>query len=589
MRNRTLKFGFVAALAGILALGACTKKDVDSVPTLNVPIIANVKGLDPVQTNDLYSAMVVQQIYEPLFQYHYLKRPLVLEPLLAQAMPEISKDGLTHTIKIKQGVHFQDSNVFPDGKGREVTAQDFIYSWKRLADPKNESEGFWIFDGKVKGFNAWREKIQKGEVTYDTPIEGFQAPDKYTIVIKLDRPYFQLEYVLATQFSAVVAKEAVDKYGKEFINNAVGTGPFMLENWVRNSKVQLRKNPTWHGETYPTEGESTDAANGLLKDAGKPVPFVDKLVFHELTENQPRWLNFMKGNLDFIIIPKDNFSSAVSGSGVTPEMAKKGIVLSIVNELDLTYISFNMEDPVLGKNLDLRKALVYAIDEEAFRKKFYNGLALNAQGVIPPDVEGYDPNYKNPYKEYNVEKAKEFLSKAGYPGGKGLPTLEFSTLSTSTYRQMAEFYQQAWSAIGVQTKIVTSSWPQFLDKLRNRKAQFWDIAWMGDYPDAENFFQLLYSKNISPGSNQTNYVNKEFDTLYDQAALLPPGQARSNIYHQMRDVLNADVPWILGEHRQGVYLHQGWLENFKMNNTIQTMYKYMRVDTKKKEELKANF
>jgi ABC-type transport system substrate-binding protein len=270
-------------------------------------------------------------------------------------------------------------------------------------------------------------------------------------------------------------------------------------------------------------------------------------------------------------------------------MAKKGIVLSIVNELDLTYISFNMEDPVLGKNLDLRKALVYAIDEEAFRKKFYNGLALNAQGVIPPDVEGYDPNYKNPYKEYNVEKAKEFLSKAGYPGGKGLPTLEFSTLSTSTYRQMAEFYQQAWSAIGVQTKIVTSSWPQFLDKLRNRKAQFWDIAWMGDYPDAENFFQLLYSKNISPGSNQTNYVNKEFDTLYDQAALLPPGQARSNIYHQMRDVLNADVPWILGEHRQGVYLHQGWLENFKMNNTIQTMYKYMRVDTKKKEELKANF
>ena len=274
------------------ALG-CTKSS--SVPenSIQYSLNINLKSLDPGQSADEVTNEVIPNIYESLLEYNYLKRPLQLEPSLAAEMPQVSKDGLTHTIKIKPGVHFQDSEVFPEGKGRELTAQDFVYSWKRLADPKTQSDGFWIFDGKIKGLNEWRDKLVKGEANYDTPIEGLETPDAHTLVIKLTRPYFQLHYVLTMTYSAAVPREAVTKYGAEFMNHPVGTGPFAFESWIRGNKVVLKKNPTWSGQAYPNEGEAGDQEKGLLADAGKPMPFVDKLVFFELPEDQPRWLNMM--------------------------------------------------------------------------------------------------------------------------------------------------------------------------------------------------------------------------------------------------------------------------------------------------------
>lgn len=576
---------FVAILLGLVS---CTKGSSIPENSVSYPLNINIKSLDPGQASDEATNEVTPNIYEGLLQYHYLKRPLEVEPLLAAAMPTISKDGLTVTFKLKPGVKFQDSEVFPGGKGRDVTANDFIYSWKRVADPKMQSEGFWIFDGKIKGLNEWRDKIGKGEATYDTPIEGLQAPDPQTLVIKLTQPYYQLEYVLTMAYASVVPREAVEKYGAEFMNHPVGTGPFMLESWIRGNKVVLTKNPNWHGEKYPSEGESSDKANGLLADAGKPLPFIEKIVIFEMPEDQPRWLNFMKGAVDYATIPKDNYDAAVGpGNVLKPELVAKGIKMDQYPQPDITYIGFNMADPIIGKNVNLRRALSMAYDQAVSNEKFYNNRVVTAQSPIPPSLEGYDPNFKNPWKQYDVEKAKELMKKAGYPGGKGLPPLEYNISGSTTARQMGEFVTQQFDKIGVKVNIVSNSWPQFQDRIRNKKAQLFGIAWGADYPDAQNMFQLLYGKNVSPGPNASNYVNKEFDKVYEASLKLPPGPERTKLYQKMRDIFVEDMPWIPNNHRIGYVVEHGWLNNLKKHKTLHGHYKYLRIDEAKKKELKA--
>ncbi|MGE4130310.1 MAG: ABC transporter substrate-binding protein [Bdellovibrionales bacterium] len=576
----------VLVFLSLVIVAGCTKKSDKIENSIQYALNSNIKSLDPSQAADLYTNEVVSNIFETLMEYHYLKRPLEVQPLLAEAMPTVSKDGLIHTFKLKKGVKFQDSEVFPGGKGRDLVASDFVYSWKRLADPKGKGEGFWIFDGKIKGMNEWRDKLAKGEGKFEDPIEGLTAVDDQTLKITLVAPYYQLNYVLAMSYAAAVPHEAVEKYGEEFMNHPVGTGPFKFDSWTRGSKVVLLKNPTWHGGTYPTEGEPGDKENGLLADAGKSLPFVDKLVFHEIPEDQPRWLNFMKGTFDYAGIPKDNFDGAIVDGKLKPELAAKGIELYKYAMPDVVYISFNMEDPVVGKGKDyLRKAMALAYDTATSMKVFYNDRAILAQSPIGPDMDGYDPGFKNPYKEYNVEKAKEMLKKAGHPDGKGIPEIEYASTSSTTARQMAEYTAEQFAKIGIKMKITNNSWPQFQEKLRTKKAQMFGIAWSADYPDAENMLQLLYSKNISPGPNNANYQNKEFDALYDKARKLPPGPERTALYKQMRDIFVKDMPWIPTVHRIAYLVEHGWLKNLKRHETINGFYKYLRVDMQEKAKL----
>lgn len=584
-RKLVMVLGILTALT--LHLGGCTKKSEKAENTIQTALNINLKGLDPIQASDQPSTEVQSNIYETLYQYHYLKRPLELESLLAQGQPKISADGLTYTFTIKQGVKFQDSEVFPDGKGREVMADDFIYSWKRLADPRLKSDGFWIFDGKIKGLNEWRDKLNKGEGNFEDAVTGLTAVDPQTLKVQLNVPYHQLLYVLTMTYSAVVPKEAVQKYGEEFLNHPVGTGPYRLTNWVRGSKIELVKNPNWHGGQYPSEGEAGDAEKGLLEDKGKALPFIDKVVFQEIIEDQPRWLNFIKGTLDFSTVPKDNFDSTIANNELTPEMKSKGIELLKYPRAEVVYMGFNMEDPILGKNRNLRQALCYAYDTKISMEKFYNNMALMAHSPIGPDMDGWDADYKTPCKETSIEKAKEFLAKAGYPGGKGLPSIEYSVTSSTTSRQMAEYLAQQLEQIGVKVNIVANSWPQFTDRLRNKKSQMYGIAWIADYPDSENMFQLLYGKNKSPGPNNSNFDNAEFNKLYEAALKLPPGAKRTALYKKMRDIFSQELPWIPTVHRIGVTVKHGWVNNLKRNETINGYYKYLRLDLNKKAELKA--
>lgn len=564
----------------------CTKKEDKRSGYIRRAFNANVKGLDPALISDVYSARVVAHMLEPLFQYNYLERPYKAEPLVAAGMPEVSKDGLTYTIKIKPGIKFHDDPAFKDGKGRDLTVEDFIYAWKRIADPNIHSENFWLFEGKLKGFTKWRDDAQKtGTTDYSKPIEGLQAVDATTLKIMLEKPFPQLVLILAMPTTAPIAKEVAEKYGKDLMNHPIGTGPYMLEDWTRNSEIVVKKNPSYRQEVYPSKGEASDEAAGFLADAGKPLPLNDGVVFKEYVEDQPRWLNFMKGNLDWVSIPKDNYNVAVVNGELSPDLKKLGISLFGEMSLDVTFNSFNMDDPVVGKNKLLRQALSLTVDDNDFIQKFYNGRAVQANGPIPPGLSGYDPNFKNPYKGPNIEKAKELLKKAGYPEGKGLPELVFSSSNGSTSRQIAEWYAARFALIGVKLKIEMTTWPEFTDKIKKRKAQIFGMAWNGDYPDAENFLALFYSKNASPGSNNSNYKNPEFDKLYEKASVLPEGAERTELYKKMVAIVAEDTPWIFNTHRKVEATYHGWVRNFKPSELIDNYTKYIRIDKDKKAEL----
>ncbi len=584
--SSNLKVGFAGAffLSIALSLISCTSKKNNLANELRIAS-ANLKGLDPVATGDETSSNVIALLYDTLFQYQYLKRPLTIEPNLADGMPQVSKDGLVHTIKIKKGIFFSDDASFSGGKGRELVSQDFVYSWKRLCDPRLASEGFWLFDGKVEGLDDWRKAVQKDGKNFDAPVPGFQTPDSSTIVIKLSRPFYQLHNILAMVYTAPVPKEAVDKYGKEMVNHAVGTGPFRLESWTRNSQISLVKNPHYHG-VYPSVGDTGDAEKGRLAMAGQKIPFVDRLIFYEIVEDQPIWLKFLKGDTDITAIPKDNFDAAIKNKDVAPDLAAKGVKLDRAPGYDLTYTSFNMLDPLFKNNVNLRYAVAQAQDTKTTIEKFQNGRGIEAQSIIPPELESYDPNFKNARLEFKVEKAKEYLAIAGYPGGKGLPELEYMVTNSSTARQGAELFQTDLGRLGIKVKISAVSWPQFLERLRDRKFQVTGAAWVADYPDAENFLALLYSKNASPGPNNSNFSNPEFDKLFEQAARTPPGPARNALYQKMRDISAEQLPIIPSTHREGYSLYHGWVTNYKANSVIVDRFKYVQIDVPKRTQLK---
>jgi ABC-type transport system substrate-binding protein len=593
MKSNPKKIAALMVLSlGVLGLTHCTsKEDAQYANYVHEAVIANVKDLDPAVSGDLYSGLVMAQMYEGLLQYAYLDRPTHVEPALADGMPQISKDGLTYTFKIKKGVLFHDDACFKEtqGKGRELEAADFIYSWKRTADPRIHSDMFWIFDGKVKGMTEWREQAIKEEnnVDYSRPIAGVSAPDKYTLVVKLLKPYPQFLYVLTMTGSMAVPHEAVEMYGPEFQNHPVGTGPYIFKSWVRNAQIILDRNPNYRQEFYPDHGEPEDKTTGRLDDAGKRLPLNDGVVFTETVEDQPRWLNFRKGIYDWISIPKDNFDSSINKDReLKGELKDQGITLTKWVDPDTTFEAFNMDDPILGKNKLLRQAMSIALDSGELIDKFYNGRAIPAQGPIPPTLVGYDAKRVDPYRQYNVERAKELLKKAGYPNGEGLPEFTYETYSGAGIRQMVEYFQQKEALIGVKVRINMNTWPELNDKTRTRKAQLFGMAWSADYPDAENYLQLFYSKNASPGPNNSNYNNPVFDKLFEKASVMPDGPERNKIYQKLVDIVVEECPYVFEVHRRPFVLTHGWFKNYKRNFIILNYIKYYRIDQAAKAELK---
>jgi len=589
-----LGISFVAVLPTIAGCDRSRSIEEPNEMVLHHVLYTRIAGLDPASTADIYSRVVASQIFETLYDYHFLKRPYELTPLLAEDMPQISEDGLVYTVKIKKGVYFQDDACFPDGKARQLRAQDFVYAFKRIANIKTLSPNWAVLNERIVGLDEFREYTKScagaGDVNYSREVEGLQAPDGQTLVIKLTKPWPQVIYsALADTAYAPVAKEAVDYYGQDIISHPVGTGPFKLNVWRRGSYVELVRNPTFRGELYPTEGQSGDAEAGYLDDAGKPIPFADRVVWTVIEEYQPAWLLFLQGKVDAGVIPKDSFDEVITGGGeLTPAMKQRGIHLKTSMDPSTYWLGFNMADGVLGKNKPLRRAISYAIDRERFIELFFNNRHLVAHGVIPPMMAGYNAEIKEKgYSRYDPVKAKELLAEAERIRGGKLPVLKIAMPGASTwFHQYGQFLQRSLTAIGLEAEVQYMDGPTFQEELSAGNVQMFASGASASIPDAQEFLSLFYGKHAGAGPNAFNYSNPQFEQLYEKAQVSRDGSERQRLYQEMELIVLEDCPAAFLNHRVAYVLHHDWYKNYKPHAFAYGLSKYRRIDMAKRAAYK---
>ncbi|MEM9416903.1 MAG: ABC transporter substrate-binding protein [Bacteroidota bacterium] len=549
---------------------------------------ANIQGFDPARATDSYAVRQIAKVYEGLFEYHYLKRPFELVPNLAAAMPTVSADGRVYTIKLQPGVKFQDNPCFAGGKGRELVAEDFVYSIKRVADPRVQSSWFSMLAGKIQGLDAWRNKYMgSGQADYTAAIEGLKALDKYTLQITLNKPWPQLSYILAMRFCYAVPREAVEHYGPEFLNHPVGTGPFTLQEFnPQLNKLVYYKNPTFRDKYFPSE--AAEEYQHLLADAGKKLPLVDKVITHILPEEQPRWLKFQQGAVDVADISRNSIALEVMQDGrLAPYLQQKGVQLFQAPEQSVGYIAFNHSLPLFKNNPKLRQALALAFDREKYEELFHKGIAVLAQSIVPPGLAGHAKGYVNPYNTYNLARAKQLLAEAGYPSGKGLPVITLDVGADIKVRQEAEFFQKCMEKLGVKIKVVPNIFPELLKKKAQKKTMMHSLDWIGDYPDAENFLWLLYKSDQISGIG-VYFSDPDYNALYEKAMVMQPSPARTALYEQLYQLAAEKVPVIYKMHRLQSVLYHGWVKNLCWSD-FYASEQYIDIDLEAKKRLQAKF
>ena len=549
---------------------------------------AKIRGLDPQDIGDTISSSVGSKIFETLYTYAYLERPYEVIPMLADGMPAISDDGKTQTVRIKRGIYFADDPAFPEGKGRELTAEDFIYAWKRMADLNNRSTNYSsIFQGYIVGLDDFRDyTATTKDVDYDRPVAGLKAPDPYTLEITLTKPHNFLLYWLAHLPTAPVAREAVKRYGKDVVNHPVGTGPFKLEGDYRSNRFLMARNENYRQALYPDRVSPELEEMGLLEDAGRPLPFIDRIEYSVIEESQPLWLAFMAGNIDAAGIPKDNFDQVITtDKELSPEMKEKGINLIKAEDPSIFYYGFNMDDPVVGKNKKLRQAMSMAFDRDTYIDTFLNGRGSVPVGPIPPMIPGYRPEKENPYTRYEPEEARELLAQAEEINGGPIPLLKLAMPGNdTTVRQLGEFFRIQMENLGLEVEVDYMTWPKFQDATKTRSHQLFALGWVADYPEAQNFLLLFYGPNRSPGPNSCNYSNPEFDRLYEEAVALPNLEDRLPLYHRMEDIIIEDTPWLLSTYRVIYALYYDWLENYYPHDFIYGTARFQKIDMELREK-----
>jgi oligopeptide transport system substrate-binding protein len=629
------------------------------------------KHLDPAVAYSENEYAFIAQIYEPPLQYHYLQRPYQLMPLAAARLPEITyydRQGQKlgpdaeakdiaysdYLLEIKPGIRFQPHPAFAQDQAgqyryhrldsgeinalstvsdfteagtRELTAEDYVYQIKRLAYPKIQSPIAEMMKNYIVGFDEFAKlSADKPKPALRTlMMAGVEALDRYHYRIRIKGKYPQFSYWLAMPFFAPMPWEADAFYDQPGLGDKnitldwypVGSGPYYLAENNPNRRMLLLKNPNFHPESYPAEGEPEDAEKGLLKDAGKPLPFIDKVVYTLEKETIPTWSKFLQGYYDASGIASDSFDQAVqfTGGGVelTDSLKEKGIRLYTSVETSIFYMGFNMLDATVGgdseKSRKLRQAIAIAIDYEEFIAIFRNERGVPAQGAIPPGIFGneedeaginryvYDWVNGKPQRK-PIEAARKLIAEAGYPNGidpktKAPLILYFDTTATNVDdKPLMNWYRKQFQKLGIQLVIRATDYNRFQQKMSAGNAQIFVWGWNADYPDPENFFSLLYGLNGKvkySGENAGNYLNPEFDRLFEQMRNMENGESRLEIIRQMQEILRRDAPWVFGFHPKTFSLYHGWASNLKPNLMANNRLKYLRIDPAMRAELRQQW
>jgi len=524
-------------------------------------------GLDPAMASDNATLSLLENLFDPLLRYDYLARPATLRPNTATAMPEVSADGLTYTFRIRPGIHFTPDPAFK-GVKREVTAADYVYSLGRLRDPSLRSPWSYMLEGKQA-----------------------EAVDRYTLRIRLTEPDNNFLFYLATPATGVVAREVIEAYPGQAGNHPVGTGPFMVKEWKRSDRIVLLANPYSTAVFKATPGDDPeDRAIAAALD-GKRLPRVDRIDVKIAEEFQGRMLGFLNGEYDYLEqIPESMTGMVVRDGGLKPELAARGIVLSRFPVLQTYYMWMNMNDPVVGgygkDRVALRRAIAMSynsVEDIALLKK---GFAIKAESPLPPNVLGYDPSYRSPVP-YDPALANALLDRHGYdardpdgfrraPGGKPL-TLTMHSEATVGGRLRDEMWRKCLNAIGLRVVFKSDKKTEIIKASRLGTVQMFESNWIADFPDGDNFYQLLYGPNAGR-ANYARFNLPAYNARYERARMLSDGAERNALYVEMNQLIHAYNPWVPLTHVLSGDLRHPWLKNYKRHPVEFTTWRYLDVD-----------
>jgi oligopeptide transport system substrate-binding protein len=569
----------------------------------------------------------------PAEQIAFSEYLITLRPgIYFQPHPAFAKDAqgnfLYHHLSAKDLAGIRKPSDFPRQDTRELTAEDYVYQIKRLVHPNLHSPIAGLMQGYIVGLAEFAQEIQRRyqetnpEGWFDVrpyQISGVKVLDRYRYAIRIRGKYPQFKYWLAMPFFAPVPWEADQFYHQPLLIERnltldwypVGTGPYLLAENNPNQRIVLVRNPNFHGETYPSEGEAGDAAQGLLADAGKTLPFIDEIQFILERESLPAWNKFLQGYYEASGISSDSFDQAIrfgaqNQAELTEDLKAQGIRLETSVAPSIFYLGFNMLDPVVGgleePKRKLRQAISIAIDQEEYISIFLNGRGIAAQGVLPPGIFGYleGPQGINPYvydwqdgevKRKPLAFARRLLAEAGYPGGldpkTGKPLLLYLDTPGGGPEDKARlaWYRKQFEKLGIELVVRATDYNRFQQKMRTGNAQVFTWGWNADYPDPENFFFLLYGPNGKVkygGENSANYENPEFDRLFEQMRHLDDTPKRLEIIQKLEAVLRRDAPWIFGFHPKNFTLYHAWLANVKPNPMATGTLKYLRLDAQQR-------
>ena len=588
------KAAILTVLMAFVWLGAASVRAQDTV--LELPMrTAGPNTLDPAQGSTTYENMAISQVYETLLQPKYTD-PNELEPLLLAEMPTSYTDDQGRKVwkfKLREDAYFHDSPAFPDGKGRAVKSDDVFYSLKRLADQRaSDGKNWWLLKDTIVGFDEYKARQdQAPEFDYDAPVEGFRKLSDTEFEIVLQEPVYRFIWVLQMFQTSIVPREAVEYYNADgqnlFSANPVGTGPYVFREWRPKQLFVVDKNPNYREAYYPSEGWSQeDREKGLSDAAGERIPMVDRLVFSMYVQSNPLWLDFENKKLGYIELPFEFFERAFNPrtKRLDRDLRRKGVTYRAEPQLDFIFRSFNMDDELVGgytpEKIALRRAIALAIDLDEINESFYAGLCTVYDGPIPPGLDGHPEGHRveGAYRGPDRERAREYLAKAGFPDGQGLPPIRFATSRNDLNAQQTAMMKRQLAEVGIRLEETLLDFPDLISQVNRREVPFFGFAWSSDYPDAENNLALFYSPNASPGSNHSNYNRPEFDEMYERARLMEPGPERTALYEDMRDMILSDVPYVGSLARNRYFLVNEHMRNAKPTQRYWGWFKYVDTD-----------
>lgn len=610
-RRRLLAAGLLGPMVGAgwsigttSAAAAAGSQPVVSPPEGSAPVGSRVlrvcfpiaeTGFDPAQIIDLYSRTVTAHLFEGLYAYDHLARPAHILPCTAAAMPEVSADFRTFTIRLRQGVRFVDDPAF-GGKPRELVAEDYVYSLKRYADPATKSPNWGTVEQiGIVGLDELRKRASAGaKFDYDSQIDGLRALGRYTLRIRVSAPRPRLLEILATgDLFGALAREVVEHYGPDIMAHPVGTGPFRLGEWRRNSLIVLERNPAYRDVRYDAHPAPDDAEGHALLSRlkGRRLPLVDRVEVSIIEEQQPRWLAFLNRQLDIVSVSPEFANTAMPNGRIAPNLAREGVQGWRVLQPDVAMTLFNMEDPVVGGNapekVALRRAIGLSVDVDREIRIARRGLAIPAQSPFAPHTTGYDPTFKSENGDHDVARAKALLDLYGYvdrdgdgwregPDGKPL-VLELATQPDQVSRQFDELWKKHLDSIGLRLKFNVGKWPEQLKAARAGKLMMWHVGLTAAAPDGLGALQRYHSPQAG-GQNLARFSLPRMDEIYERVQALPDGPERQALFDEARRIAIAYMPYKTHVHRIVVDVAHAWVSGYRRPVFWQDQWQFIDVD-----------